>query len=348
MYFSMHLDRRQPAADVDPTADRYGSGVTTSATTRPALDDDPRDLPLGLGGAALAVTAWSTGTILAKWLDMGSMAIGVYRFATFFVLLLIWMRMRRIPVTMHMIRASAWGGVALGLDIVFFFTAVKETSIVNATIIGSLQPILVGVIAWRFFGERIRPSDAGYAAVALVGAFVVVRTGTDDSVTSWQGDLLALCAMFAWSGYFIASRRAKGVISPQEFTAGTSFWTALICLPVGLAVGQDMSWPTAENWFWLGVMIATSGVIGHTLMNWSLQRIPLWVGSTFTLFIPVGSAVLAWLFLDEAISIAQALAMVAVIAALAMIVRGQTGPTPAEVPPAASGTANTAATTDAP
>ncbi len=314
--------------------------MTATSTSSSVAVDDPRDLPLGLGGAALAVTAWSTGTILAKWLDMGAMAIGVYRFGTFFLLLLLWMRLRRVPISLHMLRASAWGGVALGLDIVFFFSAVKETSIVNATVIGSLQPILVGVIAWRFFGERIRRVDAAWALVALLGAFVVVRSGTNDEVTSWQGDLLALCAMFAWSGYFIASRRAKGVVSPQEFTAGTSFWTALICLPVGLAVGQDMSLPSAENWFWLGVMIATSGVIGHTLMNWSLQRIPLWVGSTFTLFIPVGSALLAWLFLDETVSLPQALAMAAVIGALAMIVRGQTGPSPDEVPPAASGTAN--------
>ncbi len=313
------------------------TATSTSATT---VDDDPRDLPLGLGGAALAVTAWSTGTILAKWLDMDSLAIGAYRFGTFFLLLLLWMRIRRVPITLHLFKASAWGGLALGLDIVFFFSAVKQTSIVNATVIGSLQPILVGVIAWRFFGEKIRRADALWALVALAGAFVVVTSGTNDEVTSWQGDLLALAAMFAWSGYFIASRRAKGVISPQEFTAGTSFWTAMICLPVGLAIGQNMSFPSAENWFWLFVMIATSGVIGHTLMNWSLQRIPLWVGSTFTLFIPVGSALLAWLFLDETVSLPQAVAMAAVIGALGMIVRGQTGPAPSEVPPAASGTAN--------
>lgn len=314
--------------------------MSSTSTSPPVVADDPRELSLGLAGAALAVTAWSTGTILAKWLDMGAMAIGFYRFGTFFLMLMVWMRMRGVQLSRRMLQKSAWGGLALGLDIVFFFTAVKETSIVNATVIGSLQPVLVGVIAWRFFGERIRGIDAAWASIALLGAVVVVRTGTDDDVTSWQGDLLALCAMFAWSGYFIASRRAKGVITPQEFTAGTSFWTALICLPVGLALGQDMSLPTAENWFWLLVMIASAGVVGHTLMNWSLQRIPLWVGSTFTLFIPVGSAVLAWLFLDEAVSIPQAVAMAAVIGALAMIVRGQTGPAPDAAPPARSTTAD--------
>jgi len=310
-------------------------------------DADARDFSLGLGGAALAVTAWSTGTILAKWLDMDALSIGVYRFGTFCVLLLIWMRARRITISIGLFRHSAAGGLALGLDIVFFFSAVKETSIVNATIIGSLQPILVGFIAWRFLGERIRAADAGWALIALASALVVVRSGADGDVTSWQGDLLALGAMFAWSAYFIASRRAKGVISPQEFTAGTSFWTALICLPVGLGLGQDMSWPTVENWLWLFVMIASAGVVGHNLMNWSLQRIPLWIGSTFTLFIPVGSAMLAWLFLDEAVTAVQGVAMFAVIGSLVMIVRGQTGTAPAGGRPVASSTANTTAGPDA-
>jgi len=58
-------------------------------------------------------------------------------------------------------------------------------------------------------------------------------------------------------------------------------------------------------------------------MNWSLVRIPLWVGSTFTLAIPVFSAVLAWLVLGEAVSIVQGLAMVVVIGALGAIVAGQ-------------------------
>ena len=58
-------------------------------------------------------------------------------------------------------------------------------------------------------------------------------------------------------------------------------------------------------------------------MNWSLVRIPLWVGSTFTLFIPVFSATLAWIVLDETVTAAQGVAMAVVIAALAVVVRNQ-------------------------
>ena len=114
--------------------------------------------PRGLLGAGIAVTAWSTGTILAKYLDMDALAIGAYRFFVFFIGLTLYMRARGVPFTVQIIRKSVWGGIALGADIVLFFSAIKATSVVNATIIGSLQPILVGAVAARFFGEKIRPA----------------------------------------------------------------------------------------------------------------------------------------------------------------------------------------------
>ena len=79
-------------------------------------------------------------------------------------------------------------------------------------------------------------------------------------------------------------------------------------------------------------MIAVSGIIGHSLMNWSLVRIPLWVGSTFTLLIPVFSALLAWIFFDEELLAIQAVAMAVVLGSLAVIVRGQSSPKTTALP----------------
>lgn len=285
------------------------------------------DLPRGLIGALIAVCAWSTGTVLAKGIAMGGLAIGAYRFWMFAICIVVYMRLRGSPFRWQILRDAKWGGIALGTDIALFFSAVKLTSIVNATIIGSLQPIVVGVIAARFFGERIRPRDALWSLVALAGVFVVVTSARSvDDTSSLRGDLLALGAMLSWSAYFIASKDSKKRMSSTEFTAGTAIWTALICTPLGFAFGQDMSWPTAKNWALLVAMAVGSGIVGHALMNWSLVRIPLWVGSTFTLLIPAFSALLAWLFLDESLSPTQAVAMATVVGALAMIVRGQAQP----------------------
>jgi drug/metabolite transporter (DMT)-like permease len=297
--------------------------VTTTASSTTAITGN-REVSTGLVGAGIAVCAWSTGTVLAKGIEMGSLAIGTYRFWMFALALLIWMRVRGESFTLHSLKATAFGGIALGADIALFFSAVKETSIVNATIIGSLQPILVGVIAARFFGETIRAKDALWSFVALGAVVVVITTQTTSDVSSATGNLLAAAAMFSWSAYFIASKRSKDHVTPTEFTAGTALWTALIVTPLGFAFGQDMSLPSAKNWALLVAMAIGSGIVGHALMNWSLVRIPLWVGSTFTLLIPVFSALIAWVFLDESLVARQGIAMAVVIGSLAMIVRNQT------------------------
>lgn len=301
-----------------------------SATDAAGFDGagESHELGRGLVGAAVAVCAWSTGTVLTKYIDMGGLAIGTYRFGIFAVMIVGWMQVRGTPFTWRAMKASVWGGVALGADIAFFFSAIKETSVVNATIIGSLQPIVVGIVAARFFGEKIRPRDALWALVALGGVFLVVSAGAGDEIRSLRGDLLAAAAMISWSAYFIASKQSKATMTSTEFTAGTAVWTTLICIPIGFAFDQDMSLPSAGNLGLIVVMAVSSGIVGHALMNWSLVRVPLWVGSTFTLLIPVFAALLAWIFLDESLRLLQGVAMAIVIGALAVIVRNQSKPVP--------------------
>jgi drug/metabolite transporter (DMT)-like permease len=326
----------------DGPSGRYVARVPTSPVDRTTADSvaaaDARELSRGLIGAGIAVCAWSTGTILAKYIDMGSLAIGFYRFAFFASVLLVWMRVRGTPFRLRVIRDSMWGGLALGADIALFFSAVKLTSIVNATIIGSMQPIVVGVIAAKFFGETIGLRNVAWSLVALTGTVVVVAASAGGDTSDLRGDLLALGAMLSWSAYFIASKNSKKTMTSTEFTAGTALWTMAICVPLGFAFGQDMSWPSATNWGWLIVMAASSGLIGHAMMNWSLVRIPLWVGSTFTLLIPVFSALLAWVVLGEAVTLVQGIAMAVVIGALAVVVRNQSQPAPvvAAIPEPAS------------
>ena len=311
---------------IDGHLARYVARVTTQSTDAATEAAEAKDLSRGLIGAGIAVCAWSTGTVLAKYIDMGSLAIGFYRFAFFALMIIVWMYARRTPFRLRIIRDSMWGGIALGADIALFFSAVKLTSVVNATIIGSMQPIVVGVVAAKFFGEKIGVRNIMWSLVALGGAILVVAASAGDDANDWRGDLLALAAMLSWSAYFITSKNSKKNMTPTEFTAGTALWTIAICAPLGLAFGQDMSWPSLSNWGLIILMAISSGLIGHAMMNWSLVRIPLWVGSTFTLLIPVFSAIMAWAFLGEAVSAAQAGAMAVVIGALAIVVHGQSAP----------------------
>ena len=291
--------------------------MPTAAVEAPARNN------LGVVAAAVAVSAWGLAGVVAKSIDMGGVAIGAYRFMLYGLIVAALMSVRRRPLTWTAMKASFAGGMALGLDVAFFFSAVKETTIANATVIGALQPVVVAVIAARWFGERIDRRDVLLGSMALAGVVIVVAGARENADSSVLGDLFAVGALFSWSAYFVFSKRAKGVISPNEYTVGAALWCGAFNIPIALAFGQSLAWPSASSWVGLLVLAFGAGLLGHSLMNWSIQQIPLWLGSTFTLLIPVVSAAAAWIALDEPLTALQIGAMALVLLALAGIVRNQ-------------------------
>ena len=278
---------------------------------------------LGMAGAAIAVTVWGSAGVIAKHIDLEGLVLGAYRFTIYALIMMVVLAGRRTRLSIRALRHSFWGGVSLATDVALFFTAVKLTSIVNATVIGALQPLVVGMVAARFFGERIRPADILAASVALGGVLLVVFESFGSEVSSLKGDLAATGALFAWSGYFIFSRRSQGRVTPAEYTTATALYAGGLNAALAVAVGQDMSWPDNETLLWILVLAVGAGALGHSLMNWSLVRIPLWVGSTFTLLVPVVASLLAWLVLDESLTALQIVGMTVVVGALGLIVRNQ-------------------------
>jgi len=280
------------------------------------------------------VSAWGTTGVLIKAIDLDPVAISFYRFTLYSTLVAVVMSLRGRPPGWRALIVAAPGGLFLGGDVVLFFTAVKMTSVVNATTIGALQPILVLAIAARMFSERITGREIAAAAGAIAGVIVIVSRSSGTPQWSGAGDLAALGALFCWTGYLVMAKKAAGRITPSQYTIGTGFWTAVVSLPVGLIAGQDMSVPNPGEWGELLVLVMVGGLLGHSVMNASLPRIPLWLGSVMTLLVPVVASLIAWAALGEALDAVQIGAIVAVVGALAIVVLSQQQPTPVTPPQA--------------
>jgi drug/metabolite transporter (DMT)-like permease len=275
----------------------------------------------------IAVTSWGVTGVITKAIDMDALAIAFWRFVVYAIALTALLAAIGRRLTWSAMRVAAPSGLVLAGDVMLFFTAVKVTTIANATTIGAMQPIVIGVVATRFMGERIASRQVVAALMAIVGVIAVVVESSGTPEWSGAGDLAAVGAVIAWSAYFVLAKRAMTTLPTLEFTAATAWWVALATLPVGLATGYDMSPPPAGEWLALVGLIVTGGVLGHTFMNWGIPRVPLWLSSTMTLVNPVIASVAAWLFLDETLNAGMLVAMLVVVAALAVVVTSKTPPT---------------------
>jgi drug/metabolite transporter (DMT)-like permease len=274
----------------------------------------------GIVAGVLAMAAWAASGVMAKGIDMSGMAIILYRMWLYSIVVIAVLILRREPLRWAAMWAACPGGLALGLDLALFFNAVKHTTIANASVIGALQPILMMVIGSRYLGERLRARDLFLSLIAIGGVAVVMFGSAGLPDAGGSGDLLAAGALFAFTGYFVFSKTTQQKLSSLQYTAATAIWAALLNTPIAFLSGQRIPWPSATNWFWLALLALVPGLIGHSLMNWSLTRIPAWLGGTLTLAIPVTSTLLAWAFIDEQVRVVQFLGMGIVIGGLAAIV----------------------------
>jgi len=279
---------------------------------------------VGVLAGLVAVSAWGVSGVVAKHLDMGGLAIAAYRFLIYAVVVGSVLGVQRKGLSLRVMRATFVGGVALAADVALFFSAVKLTAVANATVIGALQPVVVGVVAWIWLGERVPRRDMFLGLMAFAGVVGVVILGGGQGEASLSGDLLAVGALVAWSTYFVVAKRSMANVSSTEFTVGVALWVGLWNIPLAVMFGQSLAWPTLENWLWLFGLALGAGIAGHAAMNWALERVPLWLGSSLTLLVPVVSTAAAWAFLGETINGWQVLCMLVVLGALAVVVVRQT------------------------
>ena len=231
------------------------------------------------------------------------------------------------------LRLALPGGLAFGADIVLFYSALKHTTVANATVVGALQPLLVFLVADRMFGEVVSRRLVRWSIAAIVGVAVVVYGSAGVPVWSVGGDLLALAALVAWTGYFVASKQVRDALQPLEYLAGMLLVATAAVAPLALLAGGRLDPGGAGAWAWIVLLAVGSGGVGHLLLNWAHGHVELAVMSLLTLAVPVVAVVSAAVFLDEPVGWVQAVGMVIVLVALGFVTVQTARTTPTAEPP---------------
>ncbi len=276
----------------------------------------------GVLAATTGVVLWGCLVPLAKSAeDVNGIVLGFHRLWIGAVAVLLVFYATGGRLGRQTLRTAFWGGVLFGLDIIFFFSAIKLTTVANATIVGALQPALLLYVGARWFGEQVNTALVGLTVVAISGAGIVAIGSASGGSEDWSlvGDLCALAALASWTGYFIASKRARDSLSSLEYLAAFLVIATVVVAPVALVAPGPFD-PGAEGWLIVFVVAVLSGGVGHFLMNFAHPHIPLYLASLLTLAVPVMSTTVALLFLDEPLNGIQVLGMAVVLGAVGLVV----------------------------
>lgn len=166
-----------------------------------------------------------------------------------------------LPRLKHVVRTRYPGlqflrSILLMSATAFFFTGLTLIPLTDAAALMSTNPVLITLGAAVFLGEALGVRRVTGIAVALVGAMIVIRPGSD--VFSLSA-LLPLAAAACYSGYALLTRH----VGADEDIWTSLFYTGLVGTVV-LSLAVPFRWQSPDMAsVGLMIVIALAGTLGQ-------------------------------------------------------------------------------------
>lgn len=260
--------------------------------------------------------------ILVRKADVAPATAAVFRCAYALppLAFLYWMEHRRFgPRTSRELRLSLWAGAFFAADLIFWHYAIEDVGAGLATVLGNLQVVLVGLVAWLTLGERPEARVVAAIPIALIGIVLisgVVGSGAygEDPL---RGVVFGVATGLTYAAFILILRQSgRDLRRPVGPLFEATVAATLFSIAGGLAIGDlDLapSWPAHG---WLVLLALSSQVVGWLLISVALPRLPAALTSVLITIQPVGSVILGVVLLGEAPSGLQLLGVACIFSGI--------------------------------
>jgi len=147
----------------------------------------------------------------------------------------------------------------------FYFTALSNAPVADASLIAYLWPLLIVLFSAFLPGERLRWFHSVGAVTALCGAVLLVGSKEAFSFSSQYsfGYMAALVCALTWSSYSVFNRTQGSI--PTEAVAGLCIMTAILAAGCHFLV-EDWVTPSLNQWF--AILGLGIGPVGAAFYTW--------------------------------------------------------------------------------
>jgi drug/metabolite transporter (DMT)-like permease len=258
----------------------------------------------------LASLFWAGNWVVGRAMrnEMPPVAMGFWRWGVALLILLPFTA-PELKRNWHLVRANWFSLMVLGslgatLFNTMIYVGLQYTAATNGVLFNSVSPILIMVLSWIAFRERLGPWQTVGVVLSLAGVAVIVARGDPQILAALKlnhGDLWLLAAMFLWAVYTIVLRRRPPGLSATAFLAAMLLLGLPVLLPFYLweiftRGGFAVSFPAVAALAYYGTL---PSVVAYLFWNRGVAQIGPNKAGLFVHLMPVFGALLSVIFLGE-------------------------------------------------
>ena len=281
----------------------------------------------------MGIVAVSFASILIRFAQgagMPSLSIAAWRliFASTILLPYAWITRRDEIRTLS---GREWGllvasGVFLGLHFATWIASLGYTSVASSVVLVSMGPVFVGLGSWLLLRERPRALLVAGIILAATGSIAISWGDLGQGRIQLVGDLLALAGAVFVAGYLMIGYRVRARRSLTTYIALVYTVAMLTVVIIVLITRQPMFGYSLNAYGWVLALALGPQIVGHSTLNWALRYLSATFVAIVTLAEPVGSGILAYILLREAITCSTAIGGTMVLAGIYIASRAELGP----------------------
>jgi drug/metabolite transporter (DMT)-like permease len=227
-------------------------------------------------------------------------------------------------------RVPAGEGLRLvGMGVIGFTVAfalmnwgIVYSSATNAALLIIVEPITMLLLGPAVLGERLTRREALGAALAVVGALIVVADGipgvTRSVLPRWRGDVMLALSGVAYAVYSLLGRPVLTPANSIAVTRRSLVWGAVAMAPLVAVEWMAGARPVASvpallGTIYLAVVITA---LGYVAWNWALARVEASRAAAFLTVQPVVGALLGAAVLGDPVSVYTGVGGLLIVAGL--------------------------------
>lgn len=276
------------------------------------MNSQPRSLaatlfPIGL--LLIAMASIQSGASLAKSMFpiVGAQGTTTLRLIFASIIMLLLLRPWRAKLSTRTLRTVIIYGMALGGMNFLFYMSLRTVPLGIAVALEFTGPLAVALYASR------RAVDFLWIGLAVIGLLLLIPIGQTSASIDLVGASYALGAGVCWALYILYGQKAGAENGIQTAALGVMI-AALFVAPIGIAHAGSALLTPALLPIALGVAILSTA-LPYSLEMVALTRMPARTFGTMMSIEPAFGALSGLLFLGEVLTVAQWLAIAAIITA---------------------------------
>lgn len=267
----------------------------------------------------LGILAVSTASIFIRQAqkEAPSLVVAAYRLgiATIGLIPFAWRKRKEILAfnLKQAVLALGAGGV-LALHFASWITSLEFTSIASSVVLVTTTPLWVALFSPLLLKERMERIAFLGLAIAMVGGTVVGLSGACTvtqtelicsglkgvfSGRAFLGNFLALFGAWMAAAYMMIGRKLRPGLSLVSYIFVVYGVAAMVLLALVGLTGQTLAGYSSTTYIWFIALALIPQLAGHSSLNWALRYLPASFVSISLLGEPIGSVILAFIFLSE-------------------------------------------------